>query len=150
MNMKERMLKGLPCLTFERELLDERNAQQRRQFDFNNLDPEDFEGRVKALKEMLGGCTDNVWMERPIYFDYGKNTYVGDNFYANTGLTVLDGAKVTIGDKVFCAPYVGIYTAGHPVHPYPTRTQAVLYSQDMYHRWHPLSQSDHFWNSRKF
>lgn len=40
-------------------------------------------------------------MERPIYFDYGKNTYVGEGFYANTGVTILDGAKVTIGDNVF-------------------------------------------------
>ena len=137
MTMKERMLSGKPCLTFDKELLDERNAQQRRQFDFNNLDPEDTKGRVRLLKEMLGGCTDNVWMERPIYFDYGKNTYVGDNFYANTGLTVLDGAKVTIGDNVFCAPYVGIYTAGHPVHPYP-RNLGIEYNM-------PVTIGDNVW-----
>lgn len=137
MTMKERMLSGKPCLPFDRELLEERNAQQRRQFDFNNLDPEDSEGRVRLLKEMLGGCTDNVWMERPIYFDYGKNTYVGDNFYANTGLTVLDGAKVTIGNNVFCAPYVGIYTAGHPVHPYP-RNLGIEYNL-------PVTIGDNVW-----
>ena len=137
MTMKERMLNGKPCLTFDKELLEERNAQQRRQFDFNNLDPEDTKGRVRLLKEMLGGCTDNVWMERPIYFDYGKNTYVGDNFYANTGLTVLDGARVTIGDNVFCAPYVGIYTAGHPVHPYP-RNLGIEYNL-------PVTIGDNVW-----
>lgn len=137
MTMKERMLSGKPCLTFDKELLDERNAQQRRQFDFNNLDPEDTKGRVRLLKEMLGGCTDNVWMERPIYFDYGKNTYVGDNFYANTGLTILDGARVTIGNNVFCAPYVGIYTAGHPVHPYP-RNLGIEYNL-------PVTIGDNVW-----
>ncbi|MCH5202769.1 MAG: sugar O-acetyltransferase [Oscillospiraceae bacterium] len=127
MNMKERMLNGEPCLTFDEELVQERQHQQRLQFKFNNLDPDDEEGRVHLLKEMLGGTGDNVWMERPIYFDYGKNTYVGEMFYANTGLTVLDGAKVTIGDNVFCAPYVGIYTAGHPVHPYP-RNMGIEYN----------------------
>jgi maltose O-acetyltransferase len=28
----------------------------------------------------------------------------------------LDCARVTIGDNVFIAPNVGIYTAGHPIH----------------------------------
>ena len=37
------------------------------------------------------------------------------NFFANTNLVILDGADVTIGDNVFIAPNVGIYTAGHPL-----------------------------------
>ncbi len=32
-------------------------------------------------------------------------------------MVVLDCAKVTIGDNVFIGPNVGIYTAGHPIHP---------------------------------
>ena len=31
--------------------------------------------------------------------------------------TILDVAKVTIGENVLFAPNVSIYTAGHPVHP---------------------------------
>lgn len=49
------------------------------------------------------------------YCDYGYNIEVGDNFFANFNLTILDGAKVTIGNNVFIAPNVGIYTAGHPL-----------------------------------
>lgn len=137
MDMKERMLGGLPCLTFTEELLAERVEQQRLQFRFNNLDPDDFEGRVALLREMLGGCKEKVWMERPVYFDYGKNTYVGENFYANTGAVILDGAKVTIGDNVFLAPYVGIYTAGHPVHPEP-RNLGIEYNL-------PVTIGDNVW-----
>ena len=121
MDMKERMLSGLPCLTFTEELLAERTAQQRLQFRFNNLDPDDFEGRVALLREMLGGCKKKVWMERPVYFDYGKNTYVGENFYANTGAVILDG----------------IYTAGHPVHPEP-RNLGIEYNL-------PVTIGDNVW-----
>lgn len=137
MNMKERMLSGKPCLTFEKELYAERMHQQRLQYDFNNLPPEDESGRIALLREMLGGCKENVWMERPVYFDYGKNTYVGENFYANTGCTILDGAKVTIGDNVFLAPYVGIYTAGHPVHSHP-RNLGIEYN-------FPVTIGDNVW-----
>lgn len=136
-DMKERMLNGKPCLTFDKELAEERQHQQRLQFKFNNLDPDDFKGRITLLKEMLGGTGERVWMERPIYFDYGKNTYVGEGFYANTGVTILDGAKVTIGDNVFLAPYVGIYTAGHPIHPHP-RNLGIEYN-------FPVTIGDNVW-----
>lgn len=56
-------------------------------------------------------------MEPPIHFDYGRNTYVGENFFANYNLTVLDVCKVTIGDNVMLAPNVSLYGAGHPIHP---------------------------------
>lgn len=42
---------------------------------------------------------------------------MGDNFYANYNLTVLDVAKVSVGNNVMLAPNVSIYTAGHPIHP---------------------------------
>ena len=45
----------------------------------------------------------------------GYHIRIGRNFFANTNLVILDGADVTIGDNVFIAPHVGIYTAGHPL-----------------------------------
>lgn len=43
------------------------------------------------------------------YCDYGSNILVGDNFYGNHNLIILDGARVPIGKNVFVAPN----TAGH-------------------------------------
>ena len=57
-----------------------------------------------------GGCIIS-----PFYCDYGYHIRIGHNFFANTNLVILDGADVTIGDNVFIAPHVGIYTAGHPL-----------------------------------
>lgn len=42
---------------------------------------------------------------------------MGKNFFANYNCTILDVAKVKIGDNCQMAPNVAIYTAGHPVHP---------------------------------
>ena len=50
---------------------------------------------------------------------YGKHIEVGKNFYANYNCTILDIAKVKIGDNCMLAPNVAIYTAGHPIHPVP-------------------------------
>ena len=54
-------------------------------------------------------------IEQPFMCDYGYNIVVGKNFYSNHNLIILDAARVTIGDNVFIAPNVGIYTAGHPL-----------------------------------
>ena len=39
---------------------------------------------------------------------------VGLNFYSDINLTILDKAKVSIGDNVILGPNVQIYTAAHP------------------------------------
>ena len=39
------------------------------------------------------------------------------NFFANYNCTILDVAKVVIGDNCQFAPNVAVYTAGHPLHP---------------------------------
>ncbi len=47
--------------------------------------------------------------------DYGYNIEIGENFYANHNLIILDGSKVQFGDNVFIAPNCSFYTAGHPL-----------------------------------
>ena len=57
----------------------------------------------------------DITIEPPFYVDYGTNISVGRNFYANFNCTMLDCAKITIGDNVFLAPGVQLYTATHPL-----------------------------------
>ena len=47
--------------------------------------------------------------------DYGYNIEIGENFYSNHNLIILDGNKVKFGDNVFIAPNCSFYTAGHPL-----------------------------------
>ncbi len=47
--------------------------------------------------------------------DYGCNTYIGRNFYANTDCIFLDVARIDIGDNVFCGPRVSLLTPYHPI-----------------------------------
>lgn len=80
----------------------------------NDLIPEDAE-RDELLRGLLGGCGQRFTFDGAFYCDYGFNISIGEDFYANVNLTILDGAKVTIGNNVFIAPNVGIHTAGHPL-----------------------------------
>lgn len=85
-------------------------------YEFNNAKPWESENMSRLIDLILGSHGKNTTILPPFHCDYGKNIEVGDNFFANYNLTVLDVAKVTIGDNVFIAPNVSIYTAGHPVH----------------------------------
>lgn len=117
MTQKERMLKEMLYYPADTVLAGERAKAKELCFDFNQCRPSHGETRVAILKELLGKTGENVWMEQPIYFDYGCNTEVGENFFANANCVILDVAKVTIGKNVMFAPNVSLYTAGHPLHP---------------------------------
>ena len=54
-------------------------------------------------------------IESNFFCDYGYNISVGENFYSNHNLVILDAAKVEFGDNVFIGPNCGFYTAGHPI-----------------------------------
>lgn len=117
MNQRERMLGGLPYKPCRDGLLELRRACRHKLFRFNNLPPDAEEDRDALLRSILGKCGTSVHIEGPFYCDYGFNIEVGERFFANYHLTVLDVAPVRIGDNVLCAPNVAIYTAGHPLHP---------------------------------
>lgn len=83
--------------------------------DYNELRPRDTETRDVLLRKILGESGEGLLIEQPFYCDYGYNIKVGNNFYANFNLVILDEAPVTFGDNVFIAPNCGFYTAGHPI-----------------------------------
>jgi len=69
----------------------------------------------KALRNCFACAPDDMMLTPPVYFDYGNRVFFGKNFYANTGLTILDENTVKFGDNVFLGPHVNIYTACHPI-----------------------------------
>ena len=117
MNQKERMLANLPYKAWLDGLSEERLENKKRIFKYNNMDPGDTAGKDKLIKEILGKTGNTVCIESPFHCDYGYNIEVGENFFANYNLVILDVGKVKIGDNAQIAPNVAIYTAGHPIHP---------------------------------
>lgn len=113
---KEKAAEGLLYnANYDETLQAEMKATRGKIFEYNNLSPLQDREREAILSSFLGKMGKNVTVISPFYCDYGYNIEVGDNFFANTNFVVLDGAKVTIGNNVFIAPNVGIYTAGHPL-----------------------------------
>ena len=82
-------------------------------WEFNQCRPSDTKRQRELLDRILGSIKGNIVITAPFYCDYGFNISVGDNFYTNHNVTILDGAKVTFGDNVFIAPDCVFSTAGH-------------------------------------
>ncbi|TDM01260.1 sugar O-acetyltransferase [Macrococcus hajekii] len=83
-----------------------------------NAVPENLqEERTKRIKTIFGSTGEHIHVESNLRVDYGYNIHVGENFYSNYDLTLLDVAAIEIGDNCMIAPSVHIYTATHPVHP---------------------------------
>lgn len=128
MKMTERRDAGLAYIS-DKDVLEEQVVCRKILQKLNFMDRSDFEGISKVVRELLGKSED-AWINPPFYCDYGKHIEVGKNFFANYNCTILDVARVKIGDNCQMAPNVAIYTAGHPVYPV-TRNSAYEYGKEV-------------------
>ena len=124
MTEKEKMLAGMVYSATDMQLLEELNAVKEIIHRYNALSPADNAGRLDILKGLLGHISDDeIIINQPFYCDYGKQISVGRRFFANFHFTVLDEAKVSIGDDCFIGPNVSIYTACHSTDPVERNTR---------------------------
>lgn len=122
---------------YDKELINDRNKAKDLCFEYNGIRPSDVEKQKKLLKRLLGKTKNNFCIVAPFWCDYGYNIEIGENFFANHNLVILDGAKVTFGDNVFIAPNCGFHTAGHPIDA-ERRNQGLEYA-------YPISVGDDVW-----
>ncbi len=138
MTEKEKAAAGLPYdPNHDSELQDLMHQAACKLFEFNNTPPAKRDERQHILNQLLGSLGEGSIILPPFHCDYGSNITIGRNTFANTNLTILDGARVTIGDNVFIAPNVGIYTAGHPLD-VATRNKGIEYAR-------PVTIGDNVW-----
>lgn len=86
-------------------------------YDFNQVRPSDEVAKQNILAKLLGALGENVYIEAPLRANWGANTYIGNNVYANFNLTLVDDTKIEIGDDVMIGPNVTIAAGTHPLDP---------------------------------
>lgn len=111
----EKMLNGKIYDPFSEEMPKDREKAHLLCKMYNETFETDVEKRNSILKDLIPDIGKNVYLQGPIYFDFGKNISIGDYSYANFNLTVLDEGKVTIGSSVFIGPNVSLLTPIHPM-----------------------------------
>ena len=117
MTIRERMKQGLLYTDLGEGLEEDRQRCKELIYDYNLTRPGEAEKRKALLRELLGDMGENIWIEPPVRMAYGKNVHIGDAFYANFNLVLVDDIDIYIGHHVMIAPNVTITATGHPVHP---------------------------------
>ena len=83
---------------------------------YNSLDERDEE-RPAIVQSFLGSVGEHFYFQGPMQFNYGCHTFIGDNFFANFNLMVMDDGPVHIGNNVMLGPNVSLLSSCHPLLP---------------------------------
>jgi galactoside O-acetyltransferase len=130
--MKKKLHTGELYLPGDEEIMKEQMVYQDMLCDYNMTKPSEIEKRASMLKDMLGDCGENVYIEAPFYANWGgHNCHFGDNVYANYHLTCVDDTHIYIGAYTMLGPNVTIATAGHPILP-ELREQIYQYNMPVH------------------
>ncbi|KAK9242323.1 trimeric LpxA-like protein [Lipomyces tetrasporus] len=123
----EKMISGMVYDSYVPELLAARLRARKLVKKYNEYLPDDAtdeslaEDRDAILKELIGHVGKGASIDPPFRVDYGCNIIIGDGFYANFNMVILDCAIVTIGDRTKFGPGVSIFAATHPTAIQPRR-----------------------------
>lgn len=113
MTEKERMLAGMLYMASDPELAADHARKWELVGQINRARRR--EEVLPLMRELLGELGEDSWIEPPFHCDYGSHIHIGRHFYANCDCIFLDVCDITIGDDVFIAPRVSIFTATHPI-----------------------------------
>jgi maltose O-acetyltransferase len=115
MSEKAKMLAGELYRASDEVLTRERLDARRLCREYNASAETDSAKKEAVLSELLGTGPAGISIEPLFRCDYGYNIHLGENFYANFDLIILDVCEVRIGENCLIGPRVSICTATHPL-----------------------------------
>lgn len=83
----------------------------------NRTRPGDLDRRRELMEQIFASVGEGVVLNSPLSAAFGSNTSIGDGFYGNSNLMLVDDVAITIGDGVLIGPNVTLTTTGHAIHP---------------------------------
>ena len=115
MTEREKMFAGKIYDPFTEGMSEQRTRAHQLCAQYNSTTEVDEAKRKEILDELLPHRGEGVYLQGPVYFDFGIHTVMGKGSYANFNFTVLDEGLVTIGESVFIGPNVSLLTPIHPL-----------------------------------
>lgn len=131
----QKMIAGEPYSPSDPELVQLSKESRQKQNTFNN--EENPKEGAKIIKKWFGSTGENVYINRWVVVDYGINIHIGENFYSNYNLTMLDVCPITIGKNAMIGPNCQFLTPLHPLDPIE-RNSGKEYGA-------PITIGDNFW-----
>ena len=89
MTEQEKMLAGKIYDSSDETLLAIRTKAHKLCQTYNQTADTEEKAREQIMRDLIPDCAKGVYLQGPIYFDYGKFTTIGENTFANFNFTVL-------------------------------------------------------------
>ena len=120
---KEKMLSEDWYLSSDNELSNDRKKIWNVCHKFNYCI--NLEEREKMLRSIFKKVEKSFFVTPYFNCDYGYNISIGENFYSNFNLVLLDVAEIKIGENCFIGPNTSLYTAFHPIEDPQSRNKGI-------------------------
>lgn len=117
MTEREKMINGALYDPSDPELEQLRLNARKLARKYNRTDEDQPEEQAEILRKLLPATKQFPYLQAPVYFDYGCNTFFGKYSFVNFNFTCLDVCEVHIGDNVMIGPNVTLATPMHPLLP---------------------------------
>ncbi|SHI14351.1 sugar O-acetyltransferase [Ferrimonas marina] len=72
-----------------------------------------FDATQPLFRALLGAVGEGSLIRTPFSCEFGQTISIGRNTFLNTGVVMLDGAPISLGDNVMVGPSVQFYSASH-------------------------------------
>ena len=83
--------------------------------------------RNELFQKLMGTISPSSIVRSPFYCEFGKTISIGEKTYINMNVTMLDGAKITIGNNVLIGPNTQFYCASHDLNYRNRRNWATIW-----------------------
>ena len=131
----QKMIAGELYSPSDLELRKLAKESRKKQNEFNQEDDESKSAQI--IKDWFGSTGERFYINRWVVVDYGINIHIGENFYSNYNLTMLDVCPITIGKNAMIGPNCQFLTPLHPLDPVE-RNSGVEYGA-------PITIGNNFW-----
>jgi len=82
--------------------------------------------RSELFQQLMGNISTSSIIRSPFYCEFGKTISIGEKTFINMNVTMLDGAKINIGNNVLIGPNTQLYCASHDLNYLKRRNWATI------------------------
>ena len=111
----EKILKREEYIYFDKNLNNLRNECKSKCFKYNTSFKNDPQKQITFLKTIINSKTDNFYINKNFFCNFGKNIFIGNNFYSSFNLTIIDENLVKFGDNIYLGPNCTFNTINTPL-----------------------------------
>ena len=111
----ENILKGKEYIYYDKNLNDLRIECKSKCFEYNVSIGNDSKKQNNFIKSIINTKNDNFYINKKFNCNFGKNIFIGDNFYSSFNLTIVDENSVKFGDNIYLGPNCTFNTINTPL-----------------------------------